>query len=330
MRIGPYSLPNKLILAPMAGTTDRPFRQLCRRFGAALAISEMITADTSLWGSRKSLRRLDHGEEAGPVAVQIVGGSPARMAEAARRNAALGADIIDINMGCPAKKVCKVAAGSALMRDEPLVARILEAVVTAVDIPVTLKIRTGWDRSCRNAVAIARAAENAGIAAIAIHGRTRADRFSGAAEYETIRDVKRQVKIPVIANGDIDQPEKAARVLAYTGADAIMIGRAAQGRPWIFDDMHRLLENKEPAARRSNDWVRDLVLEHLDSIYGFYGSGHGVRLARKHVAWYSKNFSGGGVFRAEVFRAETPQQQKELVRAFFGGPTKQRRGALAA
>lgn len=320
MRIGPYSLPNNLVLAPMAGTTDRPFRQLCRRLGAGLAVSEMITADTSLWGSSKSLRRLDHTGEAGLVSVQIVGADPARMAEAARVNAALGADIIDINMGCPAKKVCRVAAGSALLRDEALVGRVLESVVAAVDIPVTLKIRTGWDRHSRNAVAIARVAENAGIQAVAIHGRTRADKFAGRAEYATIRDVKQRAKIPVIANGDIDSPKKAAKVLAFTGADAIMIGRAAQGMPWIFDDMRCLLEKREPVTPRTADWILDLLLEHLESLYEFYGSEHGVRLARKHIAWYSKNHPGGGAFRKRAFRAETPLQQKKIVREFYSGP----------
>lgn len=330
MRIGPYSLTNNLILAPMAGVTDRPFRALCRRLGAGLAVSEMVTADTTLYGSRKSLRRLDHAGDPGPVSVQIVGADPTSMAEAARINADLGAAIIDINMGCPAKKVCKVAAGSALMRNERLVAEILDAVVAAVDIPVTLKIRTGWDPDNRNAPVIAKLAENAGVSALAIHGRTRADKFAGEAEYATIRAVKQKVNIPVIANGDIDSPTKASRVLEYTGADAIMIGRAAQGRPWIFGDILGWLTRGETIAPKTPQWVRDLLLEHLEELYRFYGSHLGVRVARKHIGWYSKSHAGGGYFRETVFRAETPMEQQSLVREYFDGLGNESSKVLAA
>lgn len=330
MRIGPYSLTNNLILAPMAGVTDRPFRALCRRLGAGLAVSEMVTADTTLYGSRKSLRRLDHAGDPGPVSVQIVGANPASMAEAARINADLGAAIIDINMGCPAKKVCKVAAGSALMRDERLVGDILDSVVAAVDIPVTLKIRTGWDHEQRNAPAIARVAENSGVSALAIHGRTRADKFAGDAEYATIRSVKQCVNIPVIANGDIDSPIKASKVLEYTGADAIMIGRAAQGRPWIFGDILGWLARGETIAPKTPQWVRDLLLEHLEELYRFYGSHQGVRVARKHIGWYSKSHTGSGHFRETVFRAETPMEQQSLVRDYFDGLGNESSEVLAA
>jgi tRNA-dihydrouridine synthase B len=330
MRIGTHTLPNNLVMAPMAGITDRPFRRLCRRLGAGLAVSEMVTADTALYGSRKSLRRLDHAGDPDPVSVQIVGADPCSMAEAARVNAGLGAAIIDINMGCPAKKVCKVAAGSALLRDEALVGRILGAVVAAVDVPVTLKIRTGWDPHKVNALAVSRIAEDAGISALAIHGRTRADKFSGSAEYDTIRAVKQHIRIPVIANGDIDSPEKAAKVLEYTGADAIMIGRAAQGRPWIFDDIHRWLEKGEAMTPRTPGWVRDLLLEHLEALYGFYGSHHGVRVARKHIGWYSRSHPGSCRFREQVFRAETPGKQKKMVRDWFDGLEKVSPEVLAA
>ena len=330
MRIGPYPLQNNLVLAPMAGITDRPFRELCRRHGAGLAVSEMVTADTALWGKRKSLHRLDHEGEPGPVSVQIVGADPKRLAEAARLNADLGADIIDINMGCPAKKVCKVAAGSALLQDEQLVGRILETVVAAVEIPVTLKIRTGWDRHHRNAPNVARIAEAAGIQALAVHGRTRADRFAGQAEYETIRLVKEAVKIPIIANGDIDSPEKAAHVLATTGADAIMIGRAAQGRPWIFEEIGQWLATEKSVAPKPGPWIRKLVLEHLEALYRFYGPTHGVRVARKHIGWYGKHRQGSAAFRQRVFKAETPTEQKNLVREFFDGPDTESKEVLAA
>lgn len=317
MQIGPYTLENQLILAPMAGVTDRPFRQLCRRLGAGLAVSEMVSADTSLWGSRKSQRRLDHHGESGPVSVQIVGTDPDRMAEAARRNVEMGAQIIDINMGCPAKKVCKVAAGSALMRDEKLVGRILTSVVDAVDAPVTLKIRTGWDPENRNALAIGQIAQECGIQALAIHGRTRADKFSGEAEYDTITSIKSVLTIPVIANGDIDSPLKAKEVLARTGADAIMIGRAAQGRPWIFEEIRHYLEKGKPAPPRKTWWVASTLLEHLDELYRHYGKRHGVLIARKHIGWYSRTRPGSAGFRQAVFKTETPEEQTRMIREYF-------------
>ncbi|MGD9255118.1 MAG: tRNA dihydrouridine synthase DusB [Chromatiales bacterium] len=317
MQIGPYTLENQLILAPMAGVTDRPFRQLCRRLGAGLAVSEMVSADTSLWGSRKSLRRLDHHGESGPVSVQIVGTDPDRMAEAARSNIEMGAHIIDINMGCPAKKVCKVAAGSALMRDEKLVGRILTSVVEAVDAPVTLKIRTGWDPDSRNALAIGQIAQECGIQALAIHGRTRADKFAGEAEYDTITTIKSVLTIPVIANGDIDSPVKAKEVLARTGADAIMIGRAAQGRPWIFEEIRHYLEKGKPAPPRKTGWVAKTLLEHLDELYRHYGKRHGVLVARKHIGWYSRTRPGSAGFRQAVFKTETPEEQTRMIREYF-------------
>jgi len=319
VRIGAYKLDNNLIVAPMAGVTDRPFRALCRRLGAGLAVSEMVTADASLYGTRKTVRRLDHEGEPGPVSVQIVGTDPERMAEAARVNVAHGAQIVDINMGCPAKKVCRVAAGSALMRDESLVGRILERVVAAVDVPVTLKMRTGWDLGNRNAPRIARLAEQAGIAAVAVHGRSRACGYRGEAEYETLSRVKQEVTIPVIANGDIDSPHKAAAVLRHTGADAVMIGRAAQGRPWIFREIDHYLETGERLPEPDPAWIRDLLLEHLEALYGLYGPSHGVKVARKHIAWYSKTQPGGAAFRQRINAADTTQQQGSLVREYFDG-----------
>jgi tRNA-dihydrouridine synthase B len=317
MQIGPYQLTNNLVVAPMAGVTDRPFRQLCRRLGAGLAVSEMVTADASLWGSRKTVRRLDHDGEPAPVAVQIVGSDPLKLAEAARHNVDHGAQIIDINMGCPAKKVCRVAAGSALLQDEALVDRILDAVVKAVEVPVTLKIRTGWDKDNRNGETIARIAEQAGIQALAVHGRTRADKFAGEAEYDTIRAIKEAVAIPVLANGDIDSPHKAKAVLEYTGADGLMIGRAAQGRPWIFGEIGHYLATGQTLPAPAPDRIRDLLLEHLDSLYAFYGAEHGVRVARKHIAWYSKAQQGSAEFRRRVNRAETTQEQCRLITGYF-------------
>ncbi len=301
----------------MAGVTDRPFRTLCRRLGAGMAVSEMVTADASLYGTRKTVRRLDHEGEPDPIAAQIVGTEPARMAEAAKINVAHGAQIIDINLGCPAKKVCKVAAGSALMRDEDRVARILDAVVAAVEVPVTLKMRTGWSPERRNAPRIARLAEQAGVAALAIHGRTRACGFRGEAEYDTIRQVKSVTRLPVIANGDIDSPQKAATVLARSGADGLMIGRAARGRPWLFReiayyrDTGRLLPEPAPA------WIGDRLLEHLDALYGLYGHDHGVKVARKHIAWYSKTLPGGNAFRARINHTQTTTAQRHLVIDYF-------------
>jgi tRNA-dihydrouridine synthase B len=317
LRIGNVGLDNNLVVAPMAGVTDRPFRALCRRLGAGLAVSEMVTADASLYASRKTQCRLDHAGEPGPVAVQIVGTDPERMAEAARINVAHGAQIIDINMGCPAKKVCKVAAGSALMRDEGRVARILEHVVAAVEVPVTLKMRTGWSPEHRNAPALARIAEATGIAAVAVHGRTRACGYAGKAEYDTIRAVRAAVSIPVIANGDIDSVEKAAEVLHRTDADGIMIGRAAQGRPWIFREVRHYLLTGERLAPPTAAEVRDLLLEHTDALYRLYGRRHGVRIARKHIAWYCRSHPGSAAFRQRINTIDDADQQQRMIRHYF-------------
>ncbi len=328
MQIGSWKLENNLVLAPMAGVTDRPFRQLCRSLGAGLAVSEMISADASLWGSRKTVRRLDHQGENGPISVQILGSDPAMMAKAARANVASGAQIIDINMGCPAKKVCRKAAGSALLKDEALVAEILHAVVAAVDVPVTLKIRTGQTPEERNGVRIATIAEAAGIQALAVHGRTRACRFAGEAEYETIREIKQAVGIPVIANGDIDSPEKAKQVLDATKADGLMIGRAAQGRPWIFRHIDHYLRSGEKLPEPEPQWVLEVLLKHLHQLYEFYGERPGTRIARKHIAWYSKTQPNGGRFRELVNRTESAREQLELIRGFFA--CHQAKGELAA
>jgi len=317
MKIGPYQLRNNLMLAPMAGVTDRPFRQLCKRLGAALAPSEMVASNSLLWGSEKTLRRADHRGEDEPRSVQIVGSDPAMMADAARFNAAHGAQIIDINMGCPAKKVCNVMAGSALMQSETLVRDILVAVVKAVDVPVTLKIRTGWNRDNRNGPTIARIAEDCGIQALAVHGRTRADLFAGEAEYDTIAAIKQAVSIPVVANGDIDSPQKAVQVLQHTGADGVMIGRAAQGNPWIFQQIAYFLTTGTELAPPTLVDVRDTLLDHLENLYRFYGEHTGVRVARKHISWYSKGLVGGAVFRNAVNRVETIAAQREMVAAFF-------------
>jgi len=317
MRIGPYRLRNNLVMAPMAGVTDRPFRQLCRRFGAGLAVSEMVSSNSLLWGSDKTRRRADHRGEPTPRSVQLLGTDPAMMAEAARVNVDNGAQIIDINMGCPAKKVCNVQAGSALLRDEPLVTRILEAVVAAVAAPVTLKIRTGWDHGSRNAVDIARRAEAAGVQALAIHGRTRADGYSGEAEYDTIREVVSAVSIPVIANGDIRTPEQAHHVLETTGAAGIMIGRAAQGRPWIFAEIEHYLATGEHLPAPTPGAIRDLLVEHLEALYDFYGESTGVRVARKHVAWYSRGLRDSSTFRNLVVRADSRAHQLSLVDDYF-------------
>jgi tRNA-dihydrouridine synthase B len=319
MRIGPYKLKNNLFLAPMAGVTDRPFRSLCRRLGAGMAASEMVSSNSLLWGSKKTLRRADHTGEDDPRAVQIVGSEPAMMAQAARYNVDNGAQIIDINMGCPAKKICNVYAGSALMQNEKLVVEILDAVVKSVDVPVTLKIRTGWDRANRNGPAIARVAEDSGIQALAVHGRTRADAFQGEAEYDTIAAIKAAVRIPVIANGDIGTPEKAALVLARTGADGLMIGRAAQGNPWIFREVEHYLATGEKLAPPPVTEVRDTLLGHLETLYAFYGEYSGVRMARKHISWYSKGLRDGAAFRHRVNQVETRAAQLAMVREFFDG-----------
>ena len=317
MRIGPYQLANNLILAPMAGITDRPFRQLCRSLGAGMAVSEMVSSNSLLWGSKKTRQRANHDGEPDPRSVQIMGADPKMMADAARYNADNGAQIIDINMGCPAKKVCNVAAGSALMRDEKLVGEILDAVVGAVDVPVTLKIRTGWDRESRNAVNVGRIAEAAGIQALAVHGRTRADAYRGDAEYDTIKAVKDTIGIPVIANGDIRDPEKAEHVLKVSGADAVMIGRAAQGRPWIFREIGHYLATGEKLDAPSLEEVRDILLGHLANLYDFYGEYTGVRMARKHISWYSKGQRNGAAFRDAVNRVETIDEQLGATRDFF-------------
>ncbi|NQY27350.1 MAG: tRNA dihydrouridine synthase DusB [Piscirickettsiaceae bacterium] len=317
MNIGQYTLPNNLFLAPMAGVTDRPFRQLCRRLGAGMVVSEMITANKSLWASKKSLLRANHDGEPEPRSIQIAGTDPAMMAEAAQHNVAQGAHIIDINMGCPAKKVCSVMAGSALLQNEPLVAQILEAVVNAVDVPVTLKIRTGWDLDNRNGVAIARIAEQSGIQALAVHGRTRADGYRGDAEYDTIAEIKSAITIPVIANGDISSPEKAKYVLEYTKADALMIGRAAQGNPWIFQQINHYLAHKEHLSAPSVTEISQILIEHLHTLYEFYGDYTGVRMARKHIAWYSKGFRDGNPFRQQMNTLESPQQQLDFTQQFF-------------
>ncbi|HHH35804.1 MAG TPA: tRNA dihydrouridine synthase DusB [Gammaproteobacteria bacterium] len=317
MKIGPYQLKNNLVLAPMAGVTDRPFRQLCKRLGAGMAVSEMVSSNSLLWGSEKTRRRADHAGEVEPRSVQIAGADPEMMAEAARYNVDNGAQIIDINMGCPAKKICKVMAGSALLQDEALVGRILDRVVAAVDVPVTLKIRTGWDRAHRNGATIARIAEQAGIQALAVHGRTRACAYTGQAEYDTIAEIKSRIAIPVIANGDIRTPQQAKFVLEYTGADGIMIGRAAQGRPWIFGLIDHYLKTGEIRNDPPIATIRNIMLEHLQALYAFYGEHVGVRIARKHISWYSKGQPGGGAFRQAVNRAENVEEQLALTAAFF-------------
>jgi len=317
MQIGPYKLANNLVLAPMAGITDRPYRQLCKQLGAGMAVSEMVSSNSLLWGSEKTLRRANHDGETEPRSVQIAGADPQLMAEAAQHNADQGAQIIDINMGCPAKKVCNVMAGSALLQHEALVKDILEAVVSAVDIPVTLKIRTGWDPSNRNGVNIARIAEQSGIQALAVHGRTRACAYRGEAEYDTIAAIKQSVSIPIIANGDIRSPEQAKHVLDYTGADGIMIGRAAQGRPWIFSIIHHYLTTGERLEDPPIQIIRDIMLGHLEELYAFYGEYIGVRVARKHISWYSKGQRDGAAFRQIVNRIDNSAQQLQVTRDFF-------------
>jgi tRNA-dihydrouridine synthase B len=322
MRIGPHTIDPPLILAPMAGVTDKPFRQLCKQLGAGLAVSEMTTSDPRFWKTDKSLRRMDHEGEPAPVSVQIAGTEPQQLADAARFNVDHGAQIIDINMGCPAKKVCNAWAGSALMRDEALVARIVQAVVKAVDVPVTLKIRTGWDAEHRNAPVIARIAQDAGIAALAVHGRTRDQQYTGVAEYETIAAIKAALSIPVFANGDVDSPRKAAQVLRATGADAVLIGRAAQGRPWIFREIAHFLATGEELPPPSISEVRDILLGHLRALHDFYGELQGVRIARKHLGWYVKNRPEQSpeemtAFRTVVNRAATADEQLRLTADYF-------------
>lgn len=319
MHIGPYKLSNNLILAPMAGVTDRPFRQLCKQLGAGMAVSEMVSSNSLLWGSAKTRRRANHEGETEPRIIQIAGADPGLMAEAAKYNVDNGAQIIDINMGCPAKKVCNVMAGSALLQDEPLVARILEAVVRAVKVPVTLKIRTGWSREHRNGVTVARIAEQSGIQALAVHGRTRVCAFGGEAEYDTIAAIKTEVKIPVIANGDIRTPEQAKAVLDYTRADGIMIGRAAQGRPWLFRAIQHYLETGRLMPEPGVAEIRTILMGHMRNLYAFYGEHTGVLMARKHLSWYSKGQSGSAQFRLAINAAASSAQQLALTRQFFDG-----------
>lgn len=317
MQIGPYTLENRFILAPMAGVTDRPYRNLCRRYGAALAVSEMVSANPELQDDRKTLMRTDQTGETGIRSVQILGNVPKEMALAAKINADRGAHIIDINMGCPAKKVCKKAAGSALLQDEALVRQILEAVVSAVDVPVTLKIRTGWDPENRNALTISRIAESAGIKALAIHGRTRACGFSGSAEYRTIGAVKAAVNIPVIANGDIDSPLKAVAVLEATGADAVMIGRAALGQPWLFRALLATTNPRAETFRPDLAEVRDVVLEHLEHLHSFYGAHQGVRIARKHIGWYFDHLPSTMDFKKTFNTQESTAGQYQALERVF-------------
>jgi tRNA-dihydrouridine synthase B len=317
MQIGPIPIDPAVALAPMAGVTDKPFRQLCKRLGAGLAVSEMTASDPRLWQTRKSLHRMDHAGEPDPVSVQIAGSDPEMLAKAARYNVANGAQLIDINMGCPAKKVCNAWAGSALLADEALVARICRAVVEAANVPVTLKIRTGQTPEHRNALAIARIAADCGIAALAVHGRTRSQKYEGFAEYDTIAAVKAGVSIPVFANGDIDSPEKARFVLDYTKADALMIGRAAQGRPWIFREVAHFLATGELLPGPDATEVRDILLGHLDALYAFYGEVAGVRIARKHLGWYAKDRPENAAFRAVANAAESAREQRRLTRDYF-------------
>jgi tRNA-dihydrouridine synthase B len=317
MQIGSHILKNNLIVAPMAGVTDRPFRQLCKSMGAGMAVSEMVSSNSLLWGSEKTRRRANHEGEVDPISVQIAGADPAMMADAARYNVAEGAQIIDINMGCPAKKICNVMAGSALLQDQPLVGRILDAVVGAVNVPVTLKIRTGWDTQHKNALAVARIAESAGIQVLAIHGRTRACAYAGHAEYDTIAAVKASVRIPGVANGDITTPEKAKHVLEYTKADAIMIGRAAQGRPWIFREISHYLLTGKHLPLPEVDEIHRVLINHLHELYSFYGEYSGVRIARKHISWYTKGLVGSAGFRHAMNQLQSTDQQLAAVNEFF-------------
>jgi tRNA-dihydrouridine synthase B len=317
VKIGPYSLPSNVLLAPMAGVTDRPFRILCRRFGAGLAASEMLSADVRLWDTPKSRRRMDHEGEPSPRVVQIAGFDPQMMAEAARRNVDAGAEIIDINMGCPAKKVCNRLAGSALLQDEALVARILHSVVHAVAAPVTLKTRTGWDPDHKNGRRIAKIAEESGIAALAIHGRTRTDMYQGSAEHETVAAIKADVRIPVFANGDIASAQHARRILEDTGCDGVMIGRAAQGRPWIFDEVNFFLATGEIRSVLALEKVRDIMRAHLEDLYAFYGDQTGVRVARKHLSWYFRQHPGQEALRNRLVLIETPEEQLSTLLNFY-------------
>ena len=315
--IGPYQIQNQTVLAPMAGVTDLPFRRLCRKMGAGLVVSEMVAADPNTWSTRKSRLRVQFGDEPAPRSVQIAGYDPQMMAEAALFNVQLGAEIIDINMGCPAKKVCKRAAGSALLQNPELVERILTAVVSAVDVPVTLKIRTGWDRQNRNAETIARIAEDSGVAALAVHGRTKACRFVGEVEYDTIANVVDAVSIPVLANGDITDPQGAVSVLKHTGAAAVMIGRAAQGNPWIFNQINHFLKYDQPLSPPSMEECSQVMSEHLLALHEFYGETGGVRISRKHIGWYINSLPGGKEFTRVFNTLETTEQQRHFLQSFF-------------
>jgi tRNA-dihydrouridine synthase B len=317
LKIGKYVLPSNVVLAPMAGVTDRPFRQLCRRFGAGMAASEMLTAEVRLWNTPKSRRRMDHTGEPSPRVVQIAGYDPYMMAEAARLNVDAGAEIIDINMGCPAKKVCNRLAGSALMQDEELVARILRTVVRAVSVPVMLKTRTGWDRDNKNGIRIAEIAEDCGIQALAVHGRTRTDMYTGEAEHETVAAIKAKIKIPVFANGDIDSPQRARDILLKTGCDGVMIGRAAQGRPWIFDEVNFFLQSGELRRVLALEKVRDIMRAHLEDLYALYGDQTGVRVARKHLSWYFRQHPGQEALRNRLVTIDTPAEQITTLLAHF-------------
>lgn len=315
--IGPYTLPNPVILAPMAGVTDRPFRQLCRQLGAGLVVGEMVAANPETRHTRKSQLRLDHTGEPEPIAVQIVGGDPQTMADSAVFNVANGAQIIDINMGCPAKKVCNKAAGSALLKDEGLVKEILQAVVAAVNVPVSLKIRTGWAPEHRNGVTIAQIAQDAGIVSLAVHGRTRACGYKNTVEYNTIRDIKANIDLPVFANGDITSAEKAAEVMKFTGADGVLIGRAAQGKPWIFREVSHYLATGEHLPGAGIEEVEQILLSHLDALHEFYGDFLGVRIARKHVGWYLQHQTSNTGFRKQFNSLESTSEQRQAIETFF-------------
>jgi tRNA-dihydrouridine synthase B len=317
MQIGPYTLKNNIVVAPMAGVTDRPFRQLCKKYGAGMAVSEMVTSNSLLYGSSKTIRRANHDGEVSPISVQIAGADPKMMAEAAQYNADKGAQIIDINMGCPAKKICNVMAGSALLQHEDLVKKILESVVNASPIPVTLKIRTGWDKQNKNAIKIAKIAENSGIQALAIHGRTRACHYTGDAEYDTIAAVKNEISIPVIANGDITTPEKALMVLKTTNADAVMIGRAAQGRPWIFREIDHFIKTGTHLKPPTIEEVERTTIEHVIDLYDFYGEESGLKVARKHISWYTKGFKNSAMFRAKMNLISNNKDQIKFIEDFF-------------
>lgn len=326
-KIGPYQINGKTVLAPMAGVTDLPFRQLCREMGAGLVVSEMVASDPTTWSTRKSRLRIQFGDEPSPKSVQIAGYDPQMMAEAAQFNVSQGAEIIDINMGCPAKKVCKRAAGSALLRDPQLVESILNAVVNAVDVPVTLKIRTGWDRQNRNASEIARIAEQSGIQALAIHGRTKACRFVGEVEYDSIAKVVETISIPVFANGDITTAQQAKSVLNKTGASAVMIGRGAQGNPWIFNQINHYLEKGELLPEPTIEQVAAAMARHLSDLHEFYGEVAGVRISRKHMGWYSRWLNDGKAFTSIFNQLETREQQQQLLRDFFANYSLEERAA---